>query len=198
MHNQEASVSAGQTPQISPTERQSVEAGQQHQKQMDTLVLQTEIGRVHRETGRNIVESIGSVVPNTAEPGPSPQADQLHRQALSAVQTLNREGAGLLVAETAASLAAVAAEAGLRRIDDVRLGTPQNGARNLIVLEGDPNDAATRRAVVDSREATQTPPGDSLQRLHAAIGEQRNPLAELRVDSQQQAMDTSPRAMGGR
>jgi hypothetical protein len=175
-----------------------VDVVQRQQNQLDTVVLQTEIVHDHRQTARGIVENVGSVVPNTVEPGATSPADQLHRQAQNAVQRLNHEGAGLPVAETAASLAAAAAEAGLRRIDDVRLGTPQNGTRNLIVLEGDPNDAATKRAVVDSREAAQTPPGESLQRLHAATGEQRNPPAEQRMDSQQQTTDPSPRGMGGR
>jgi hypothetical protein len=201
MQNPNSSVPAEQAHLVSSTDRQSVQAGQQHQKQQDIARVQSDIAREHRQTGRNITENIGSEPPNThsPEPGATSQAGQLQRQAQTAVQRLNQEGAGLPLPETSNSVAAAAAQAGLRHIEGVHLGTPQNGSRNLIVLDGDPNNAATKRVAIDSREAAQTPPGESLQRLFAATGGPRSPSAEPRMENPSQIVPEQPsRAIGGR
>lgn len=207
MQNPNSSVSAEQAQLVSSTDRQTVQAGQQHQKQEDIVGTHSDIARKHQQTARDIIGNISNEAPNTPTPTPTPSpeagakspADQLHRQAQTAVQRLNQEGAGLPVPETSASVAALAAEAGLHRILSVHMGTAQNGSRNLIVLEGDPNNAATKRAAIDSREAAQTPPSESLQRLFAATDGQRGPSAEARMESPHQtAAEPSPRAIGGR
>jgi len=99
-----------------------------------------------------------------------PQGEQaLHEAARAGVRRLNAAGAGLPVDETAASLAALAKQQGLRGIGYVELGAPMPGGRqNLFIGEGDPGDPAGRRAFMDRAQAAGTPVQDSLSKLSAS------------------------------
>lgn len=193
MDTPNATSAPDRSEQAAPsTERQTAEV-HRHDIAQDTIKLQTDVVLDHHQAARRSVENIGSPDPNPSgiDHGGS-RAEQLHQQAQAGVKTLNRGGAGLPEAETSAMVAAAAAEAGLQRIDGIHLGTARNGERNLIAVEGDPQDAASRRAVVGDLEAIRTPMLDSLQRLQAATTEARND------STLQTAMEQPQRTVGAR
>ena len=69
------------------------------------------------------------------------------RPMLAGVRRLNAGGAGLPVEETAASLAVLAKQQGLRGIGYVELGAAMaDGRQNVFIGEGNPGDPAGRRA----------------------------------------------------
>ena len=98
-----------------------------------------------------------------------PTAEQvLHEAALAGVRRLNAGGAGLPVEETAASLAVLAKQQGLRGIGYVELGASMaDGRQNLFIGEGEPGDPAGRRAFMARDVAAATPAQDSLSKLAA-------------------------------
>ena len=101
-----------------------------------------------------------------ARPALAPGEQALHEAAQAGVRRLNAGGAGLPLDETAASLAALAKQQGLRGIGYVELGSPTaDGRQNLFIGEGDPGDPAGRRAFIDRAQASGTPVQDSLSRL---------------------------------
>jgi hypothetical protein len=88
----------------------------------------------------------------------NPQDRKLYDQAAAGVEKLNAAGANLPVRETAASLAALANQRGLGRIDEVSLGNPTAGGRhNLFIVEGNSRDPAAKSASIDSAQAAATP-----------------------------------------
>jgi hypothetical protein len=101
-----------------------------------------------------------------------PAADQaLHEAALAGVRRLNASGAGLPVEETAASLALLAKQQGLRGIGYVQLGAAMaDGRQNVFIGEGDPGDPAGRRAFMPRDVAAAAPVQDSLSKLAAPGG----------------------------
>ena len=101
-----------------------------------------------------------------------PAADQaLHDAALAGVRRLNAGGASLPVEETAASLAVLAKQQGLRGIGYVELGAPMpSGRQNVFIGEGDPGDPAGRRAFMAREQAVATPVQESLSKLAAQTG----------------------------
>ncbi|MBX3710707.1 MAG: hypothetical protein KF800_01905 [Lysobacter sp.] len=106
-------------------------------------------------------------------PALAPGEQALHEAAQAGVRRLNAGGAGLPLDETAASLAALAKQQGLRGIGYVELGSPTaNGRQNLFIGEGDPGDPAGRRAFIDRAQASGTPVQDSLSRLAVHDGTQ--------------------------
>jgi hypothetical protein len=109
----------------------------------------------------------------SARPALAPGEQALHEAAQAGVRRLNAGGAGLPVDETAASLAVLAKQQGLRGIGYVELGSPTpNGRQNLFIGEGDPGDPAGRRAFMDRAQAAGTPVQDSLSRLAVHDGAQ--------------------------
>ena len=99
----------------------------------------------------------------------APNEQALHDAALSGVRRLNAGGASLPLDETAASLAALAKQQGLRGIGYVELGAPMTGGRqNVFIGEGDPGDPAARRAFMDRGLAAATPVQESLSKLSAS------------------------------
>jgi hypothetical protein len=109
----------------------------------------------------------------SARPALAPGEQALHEAAQAGVRRLNAGGAGLPVDETAASLAVLAKQQGLRGIGYVELGSPTpNGRQNLFIGEGDPGDPAGRRAFIDRAQAAGTPVQDSLSRLAVHDGAQ--------------------------
>jgi hypothetical protein len=108
-----------------------------------------------------------------ARPALAPGEQALHEAAQAGVRRLNASGAGLPLDETAASLAALAKQQGLRGIGYVELGSPTpNGRQNLFIGEGDPGDPAGRRAFIDRAQAAGTPMQESLSRLAVHDGGQ--------------------------
>ena len=101
----------------------------------------------------------------------SPNDRALHDAALSGVRRLNAGGVGLPVDETAASLAALAKQQGLRGIGYVEMGgLTATGQQNLFIGEGDPGDPAGRRAFMDRSQAAATPVQESLSKLASQGG----------------------------
>jgi len=111
----------------------------------------------------------------------SPEHQGLYEQAVSGVQRLNGSGARLPVEETAASLAVLAKQNGIRHIEYVSLGNPtSDGKQNLFIGDGAPGSPTARQAHIDRTQAAGTPLAESLQKLDAA------PVAQ--TGAQQQTM----------
>jgi hypothetical protein len=96
----------------------------------------------------------------------SPQDKKLHDQALAGVEKLNAGGAGLPLAQTAASLTALAKNENLSSIGYVSLGKETPNGQNLIIGDSNnPNNPAGNRAHISKNEAINTPVADSVQKL---------------------------------
>ena len=97
----------------------------------------------------------------------NPQDKKLYDQAVAGVEKLNAEGASFPVRETAASLAALANQRGIAKIDEVSLGNPTaDGKRNLFIFEGSSSSQGNKPPVfIDSAQAANTPVQSSTQIL---------------------------------
>ena len=96
----------------------------------------------------------------------SPQDKKLHDQALAGVEKLNAAGAGLPLAQTAASLTALAKNENLSSIGYVSLGKETPSGQNLIIGDSNnPNNPAGNRAHISKNEAVNTSVTDSVQKL---------------------------------
>ena len=96
-----------------------------------------------------------------------PHDKKLYEQAVAGVEKLNADGANLPLRETAASLAALANQRGIAKIDEVSLGNPTaDGKRNLFIFEGSPSSQGNKPPVfMDSAQAAATPVQSSTQIL---------------------------------
>jgi hypothetical protein len=96
----------------------------------------------------------------------------LYDQALAGVEQLNKNGAGLPLKETAASIAAEANEKGLQKIESVYMGKPgADGKQNIFVSDGDPNQSWTKTTHLDKDVAAATPVQQSTEKLNRTADE---------------------------
>jgi hypothetical protein len=96
----------------------------------------------------------------------------LYDQALVGVEQLNKNGAGLPLKETAASIAAEANEKGLQKIESVYMGKPSaDGKQNIFVSDSDPNQSWTKTTYLDKDMATTTSVQQSTDKLNRSADE---------------------------
>ncbi len=143
-----------------------------------------------QESSRQLDGEVASFRDKQAIAMLNPQDKKLYDQAAAGVEKLNAGGANLPVQETAASLAALANQRGLTKIDEVSLGNPTaDGKRNLFVFEGNPNTQGAKPPVfIDSAQAAATPVQSSTQILQRTPNAPETQTAALTQDSPQLAM----------
>ena len=109
-----------------------------------------------------------------------PENKALFDQATAGVEKLNANGAQLPVNETAASLAVLAKQNGMQKIEYVAMGNPTaGGQQNLFIGDGDPSSLSARKAFIDRNEAAGAPLQDSLRKMAENPAQPENPQSSV-------------------
>ena len=109
-----------------------------------------------------------------------PENKAIFDQARAGVEKLNANGAQLPVNETAASLAVLAKQNGMQKIEYVALGNPTaGGQQNLFIGDGDLSSPSARMAFIDKNEAAGAPMQDNLRKMAESPSQPDNPQSSI-------------------